>query len=100
MHRNGQEDLLDLLVDRPYGKAYSQRLKLEAVQAHLRDGRSLSEATVSSGISVPSLLKRWCKEYRETSSIPSSKQGRLYSKSQNEAPAARIQELEMQADIQ
>ena len=46
MHRNGQEDLLDLLVDRPYEKAYSYGLKLEAVQAHLRDGRSLSEVTV------------------------------------------------------
>ena len=46
MHRNGQEDLLDLLVGRSYEKAYSQRLKLEAVQAYLRDGRSLSEVTV------------------------------------------------------
>lgn len=46
MHRNGQEDLLDLLVDRPYEKAYSYGLKLEAVQVHLRDGRSLSEVTV------------------------------------------------------
>ena len=53
MHRNGQEDLLDLLVDRPYEKAYSYGLKLEAVQVHLRDGRSLSEATVSFGIPAP-----------------------------------------------
>ena len=61
MYRNRQEGLL---VDRSYGKAYSQKLKLEAVQAHLRDGRSLSEVTISYGISAPSLLKRWRKEYR------------------------------------
>lgn len=96
MYKNGQKDLLE---DRPHTKSYSQKLKIAAVQAHIREGKTIAEATVLYGISDTSLLRRWCREYRETGCVSSSKLGHPSSKSQHEDPAARIWELEMQVDI-
>ena len=96
LYKNGQKDLLE---DRPHTKSYSQKLKIAAVQAHIREGKTIAEATALYGISDTSLLRRWCREYRETGCVSSSKLGRPSSKSQHEDPAARIRELEMQVDI-
>ena len=62
LYKNGQKDLLE---DRPHTKSYSQKLKIAAVQAHIREGKTIAEATALYGISDTSLLRRWCREYRE-----------------------------------
>ena len=95
MYKNGQQDLF---ADRPRVKSYSRELKIAAVQAHILEGKTIAEATALYGISNTGILKRWCREYRETGCISSSKLGRPSSKSY-EDPAARIRELEMQVDI-
>ena len=84
MYQNGQKDLLE---DRPHTKSYSQQLKIAAVKAHIVEGKTLAETTALYGISDTSLLRRWCREYRETGCVS------------YEDPAARIRELEMQVDI-
>ena len=96
MYQNGQKDLLE---DRPHTKSYSQQLKIAAVKAHIVEGKTLAETTALYGISDTSLLRRWCREYRETGCISSSQPGRPSSKLLYEDPAARIRELEMQVDI-
>lgn len=55
MYRNGQKDLL---AERPCHKIYSQELNMEAVQAHVRDSRTITEVTATYGILDPSALKR------------------------------------------
>ena len=95
LYKNGQKGLLE---DRLHTKSYSQKLKIAAVQAHIREGKTIAEATALYGISDTSLLRRWCREYRETGCVSSSQPGRPSSKSY-EDPAARIRELEMQVDI-
>ena len=97
LYKNGQKDLLEDRP-RPHTKSYCQKLKIAAVQAHIREGKTIAEATALYGISDTSLLRRWCREYRETGCISSSKPGRPSSKSY-EDPAARIRELEMQVEI-
>ena len=96
MYKNGHKGLLK---DSPSKKSYSKELKLAAVQAHMCDGMTVAEITALYGISNTELVKRWCKEYRETGCVSSSKCGRPPRKSPEEDPAARIQELEMQVDI-
>lgn len=96
LYQNGQKDLLE---NRPHTKSYSQQLKIAAVKAHIVEGKTLAETTALYGISDTSLLRRWCREYRETGCISSSQPGRPSSKLQHEDPAARIRELEMQVDI-
>lgn len=96
MYPNDQKGLL---ADRPNSKTYSREQKLDAVQAHIRDGRTIAEVTASYGISDPSILKRWCHEYRETGCVSSSRRGRPAGKSRADDPAKRIRELEMQVDI-
>ena len=96
LYKNGQKDLF---ADRPHARSYSQTLKIAAVLAHIQEGKTIAEATALYGISDTSLLRRWCREYREKGCISSSQPGRPPSKSQHEDPAARIRELEMQVDI-
>ena len=79
LYKNRQKDLLE---DRPHTKSYSQKLKIAAVQAHIREGKTIAEATALYGISDTSLLRRWCREYRETGCVSFSKLGRPSSKSQ------------------
>ena len=62
LYKNRQKDLLE---DRPHTKSYSQKLKIAAVQAHIREGKTIAEATALYGISDTSLLRRWFREYRE-----------------------------------
>ena len=93
MYKNGQKDLLE---DRPHTKSYSRKLKIAAVQAHIREGKTIAEATVLYGISDTSLLRRWCREYRETGGVSSSKLGRPSSKSY-EDPAARSSNMKNEA---
>ena len=62
MYQNGQKDLLE---DRPHIKSSSQQPKIAAVKAHIVEGKTLAETTALYGISDTSLLRRWCREYRE-----------------------------------
>ena len=41
LYKNRQKDLLE---DRPHTKSYSQKLKIAAVQAHIREGKTIAEA--------------------------------------------------------
>ncbi|MCD7953185.1 MAG: hypothetical protein LUG14_09805 [Synergistaceae bacterium] len=90
MYKNGQEDLLE---ENTKVRLHSQELKLKAVSAHLHDGRTLHDVTASFGISDPSVLKRWCKEYRAAGIVSSSVRGRPRKHLDN--PEEIIKELEM-----
>ena len=59
LYKSGQKDLLD---DTRKKRTYSKAVKLEAVSAHLEEGRTMVDVTSSFNISSPSLLRRWCKE--------------------------------------
>ena len=71
LYKSGQKDLLD---DTRKKRTYSKAVKLEAVSAHLEEGRTMVDVTSSFNISSPSLLRRWCKEFIEQGDISSSKQ--------------------------
>ena len=50
-------------MERPHTRSYSQKLRVAAVQAHIREGKTIAEATALYGISDTSLLRRWCRGY-------------------------------------
>ncbi|WP_417029716.1 helix-turn-helix domain-containing protein [Cloacibacillus evryensis] len=96
LYKSGQKDLLD---DTRKKRTYSKAVKLEAVSAHLEEGRTMVDVTSSFNISSPSLLRRWCKEFIEQGDISSSKQDCTDKKLEVTNSIEKIKELEMQVDV-